>query len=502
MNKLSNFFLTKKGIVLILFIFIVVGIIIRLSLVGRTDFWYDEAFTGTVLRENWQSMFNVLIEDKVHPPIYYVSLKLWATLFGYQDSVLRMFSVFWGIVLIPVTYLFGRMLDKDVAKGRLIGLLAAFFAAFSPYFFIYSVEARPYSLLMVFGALSAIAFYKSITTSPYKFNRYWLITIIILLASLLVHYLSIINLFFYILVYIIYRLYKRGTLNKPLFWKRLLLICIAGYASLMLLFTTDFVGKIVGQLKNRMGWIPSASLADPIKSVYAFLFGVDRQQTLVPPVLELSIPINPLNIAVILFIVIIASICIYIYKNRKNTDEVFLTVYLSLFTFVTLFTVALSSDFGIDMYVERYLSIYGWFLIVLVSFLAVKLWKKFTILFLAIYVLFIALLVYPTSNHMYQNTSAYIESELNHPARIYSCQTGTLVIMANYIEDYDTRLYLYAPKNYDLFSKSQLYNTTAGVVKDFEGAVTGDAYICPERRDDPSRTFLQDVDGIMIYKIN
>jgi uncharacterized membrane protein len=501
MKKVLNFLLSRNGIILILVVMTIVGFLIRYPLVSKTDFWSDEAFTGTVLREDWGTMAAILIEDKVHPPIYYVLIKLWGLAFGYQDTTLRNFSLVFGVLLIPVTYWFASLLDKNQRKARLIGLVAALLATFSPYFIVYSVENRSYSMLMVLGAICAISFYKAITTSPKKFNRLWLLTIILILSTFLVHYLAIIHVALYVIVYLVYRLLDNGTLSKPAFWKKLLLITTGGYIVALWLSNTSFVARVIGQLKNRMAWIPNSSLVDSIKSVYAFLFGVDRQATGVPPVLENHIPVQYMTIAVVVFLLIIASTAYYIHKNRQDKAEVFKMLYFLILSFGGLVFTALCSDFSINMYVERYMSIYGWFLIILIAYLAIKVWGKYSFLVFGLYAVMLTQVVYPPTNHIYSSTGKYIDQKMQ-AKHVFACDATTTIIMNNYLENYRTRLIMYAPIKYNLFSKARIYATNLGVKKDFNDAVSGDAYICPERKDDNNRTFLEDVEGMKIYKIN
>jgi hypothetical protein len=127
-------------------------------------------------------------------------------------------------------------------------------------------------------------------------------------------------------------------------------------------------------------------------------------------------------------------------------------------------------------------------------------WGKYSILFIVIYLIFVASIKLPVENHKYTDTSKYIENEMGSPKHIYMCGTGLLVIMNNYIPNYANRILLYAPNNYDLFVKSELYST-AGVRKDFSDAVSGDAYLCNERKDDDNREFIKEIDSIFIYKI-
>ena len=56
------------------------------------DVWLDEAFTGIFIRSNFYDMIKATAMD-VHPPLYYVLLKLFAMVFGYHIPALKIFSV-------------------------------------------------------------------------------------------------------------------------------------------------------------------------------------------------------------------------------------------------------------------------------------------------------------------------------------------------------------------------------------------------------------------------
>src|SRR5947209_19458868 len=84
--------------------------------------------------------------NETTPPLYFVIAWVWTKLFGSGEVGLRSLSAFLGIAVIPVTYLCGKEL-----VSRAAGLVAAAFAAFSPFMIWYSQEARSY---MLFGLLS------------------------------------------------------------------------------------------------------------------------------------------------------------------------------------------------------------------------------------------------------------------------------------------------------------------------------------------------------------
>ena len=87
----------------------------------------------------------VLLSD-TSPPLYYLLLNLWIRVFGTGDGALRLFSVWWAALSLPLLWLVGRQLGGDRTAWS-----ACLLFAFSPIAFSYSVEGRMYSLLWCLG---------------------------------------------------------------------------------------------------------------------------------------------------------------------------------------------------------------------------------------------------------------------------------------------------------------------------------------------------------------
>ena len=113
--------------------------VLRFLPLGQRDFWYDEAYTGNLIRLSWQKLVPVLASD-VHPPLYFILLKLYAAVLGDGVMVLRSFSVLWGVAAVAVVYGISKELfDRKTA------VYASLLAALSPFLIQYSDEARMYS---------------------------------------------------------------------------------------------------------------------------------------------------------------------------------------------------------------------------------------------------------------------------------------------------------------------------------------------------------------------
>jgi len=83
----------------------------------------------------------VLLSD-TSPPLYYLLLNLWTRAFGTSDAALRLFSVWWAMLSLPLLWALGRELGRPRAAWT-----ACLLFSFSPVAIYYSVEGRMYSLV-------------------------------------------------------------------------------------------------------------------------------------------------------------------------------------------------------------------------------------------------------------------------------------------------------------------------------------------------------------------
>ena len=94
------------------------------------------------------AMIHRLATSDVHPPLYFSILWLSGRLIGFGDFAVRVPSIIFGVLLIPLVYLLGKE-----AYDRKTGAVAAVIVSVAPYVLWYSQEARMYELLMVFGVI-------------------------------------------------------------------------------------------------------------------------------------------------------------------------------------------------------------------------------------------------------------------------------------------------------------------------------------------------------------
>ncbi len=115
--------------------------------------WFDEAFSWRLISFSWTEMIARARQD-VHPPLYYIILKLWTGLLGDSVLVMRLLSVAWFGIALGMAYLLCReadisprqsLPDKKTRRYGNAGLFAILLLASSSLLYRYHQEARMYA---------------------------------------------------------------------------------------------------------------------------------------------------------------------------------------------------------------------------------------------------------------------------------------------------------------------------------------------------------------------
>jgi uncharacterized membrane protein len=100
-------------------------------------------------------------EDPQHPPAYYVVTHLWTERFGGSIEALRTPAAIFGVLVLPCVFWLALELFGSLASA----LIAVALVALSPFFVLYSQEAREYSMWMTAIALAAAVFLRAIRSN-------------------------------------------------------------------------------------------------------------------------------------------------------------------------------------------------------------------------------------------------------------------------------------------------------------------------------------------------
>ena len=249
--------------------------VIRFTGLVKRDFWYDEAFTGIAAKESFHDMTVMIIND-VHPPLYYLALKAFASFFSYSVFGIRLFSAIFGVLCVWAVYLVAKELFN-----RSVALWSAFVVAVSPFAIQYSQEARMYSMLVFLILISAYFFLKGLDTKKIKYFVLWGF---FMGLSMLTHYMGIIFSSTYFVAYLFWAGFDQLESQKgksirekiDFFVKNILpeKNIFLGYAVAFLVFLPwlkNFLHHLT--IKGNLTWVKPASFGDIIGTMQMFLFG-------------------------------------------------------------------------------------------------------------------------------------------------------------------------------------------------------------------------------------
>jgi hypothetical protein len=130
---------------------IAISAVIRTRYIGG-QFWMDEALSTGIASHKLSAIPGVLRHDG-SPPLYYMLLHVWMSIFGHSESATHAMSLLFALLTIPIGLWAGWSLF-----GRRAGLMAGVMFAFSAFLTDYSQETRMYALMGLLGLLATAGF--------------------------------------------------------------------------------------------------------------------------------------------------------------------------------------------------------------------------------------------------------------------------------------------------------------------------------------------------------
>jgi len=125
---------------------------LRFYRIEYQSYWNDEGNSRVLAGKSVGNILASAAAD-IHPPGYYLALKVWRGLVGESEFGLRSFSALAGLVLVALLYRLGReYFDAPAAVA------AALLGAVNPFLIYYAQEARMYALLATLSAASLLLF--------------------------------------------------------------------------------------------------------------------------------------------------------------------------------------------------------------------------------------------------------------------------------------------------------------------------------------------------------
>lgn len=422
----------------LLSVIIVLGAWLRLATLDYREVWYDEAYSGLLVRQSWPDMF-ALIRADVHPPVYYVILKSWVAVAGSSDFALRLPSAVAGILLIPAAFWFMQLLQKERSqtKNSWISLGAAYLIAINPFLIEYSQEARGYTLVALFMTLAAGWFWRAWQRSPLATNRDWLAWSLCLGLAFLTHYLSALGIIVFIIIgvwTIIQQARQQRLAWRKVFRQHIWTLLPA------LIFFVSWLQALWQQLAvaDPLRWIPSARIWFWFRSIAAFLFGVDHHALNVPQVNQFSPLISSTLIGGMIGVMLL-GLSIYVLRRSPQTKRT-QTLYLLALWVLPIAGVMALSRLGIQWYVERYLIAYGvFFLLFVVWILGQARWHLLALALVIYSISWFFLPILPAQPDCYQRCT-YVAYTLPD-TRTVTDNPFNFFVLRYYFPERDIKLY-------------------------------------------------------------
>ncbi|MGI4827017.1 MAG: glycosyltransferase family 39 protein [Janthinobacterium lividum] len=221
----------------------------------------DEIFSHHIVTESLPVAWHDIREDLVHPPLYYLLLKASTTLWGAGAIGLRVFSILFGLLTLPLLVLVGSRLPGE----RWCGLLAAACVAVGRYDLFYSQEARSYAFYTAL-VLLLVLWLEAIVKAPQK-GGLWIAGGLLMTALVYTHYVGGVYVALLVLAVLLSR-------ERP---REKLAVFGCGFAALLLflpwLWTEASVFRSKHGLADNLDWQGHPTFYD-VRQVWAISLGV------------------------------------------------------------------------------------------------------------------------------------------------------------------------------------------------------------------------------------
>jgi hypothetical protein len=115
----------------------------------------DEAFTVVFVQRTWEGLWRGISTIEPNPPLMYLALRVWVAIAGDSEFVTRYFSVFFGVLCVPLLYRLVRTMWAT-RDARLIALWASVLIAINPYQIWHSQDVRNYTMWPCLSSLALV----------------------------------------------------------------------------------------------------------------------------------------------------------------------------------------------------------------------------------------------------------------------------------------------------------------------------------------------------------
>jgi mannosyltransferase len=325
----------QKLFQILILVAIFITLVVRIYNIEQKNVWFDEVYSWKLAQESFIQVIGLSSGD-IHPPLYYIVLKIWMMVFGDSVFSIRFLSVVFSMFSLIFIYKICNLIFKDSLQTFLV----IFLYAVSPLNIYYSQEARMLNLNMLL-CLGSI-YYFILLINNYK-TRYSVFYVIYSFLALYTHYFASFIIFTQFLIVLFE--YRSKVIPKELFKKILWKIGIA-----VLLFL-PWIPVFIAQTSKGQTWRTQQGIWKVTVGVYDYFREMFFSYYAAYESNLIIYSVTALTIFLILFFI---YRLIKFYKSDDRKDKHLF--YISLLFLVPLLIATIIS-FRQSILLSRYLSI-------------------------------------------------------------------------------------------------------------------------------------------------
>jgi mannosyltransferase len=191
--------------------------LLRATGLGFQSLWRDEVDAIRFAARPLDQLLAIFVTPGQNGPLYSLLLHPWLDLAGDGEVALRFFSLFFGVLAVPLVYRLGRRLFPS---HQALPLLAALLAATSPYLVWYSQEGKMYTLVVCLVLLSMERYLAALGEEGWPSSAIggwhrWLGYVLATTATFYVHFVAALMVPAQALLFLILRRRAWGARWKP-----------------------------------------------------------------------------------------------------------------------------------------------------------------------------------------------------------------------------------------------------------------------------------------------
>lgn len=295
--------------------FSLVYIAVRLSRLTDSCLWFDEIFSIHAAEHPWGEIIPFIAKDLIHPPLFYVVLKLWTAAGGESLFWLRLLPVVCSVLAPYPLWMLCR--ELKLRQGTIVVVFGLF--AVNGALIKYAQEVRMYSLLLFLSLMSIWLF------SRYYFRgkSFWMLVIVNVLL-VYTHYFGWFVVLSEVLVIVVAQRIK--------ILRTLLMLAVTAAAFVPWVIALFRFAEPGSSVEQNIGWMQSPGIRQIIELMFDLVDPFYFQQS------SIDLAANyPVAVPVVLLIFAAAVVYLLDFRNEPNKDRIYFLAVLAAFPVLAVF---------------------------------------------------------------------------------------------------------------------------------------------------------------------